>query len=310
MTARTRVRRAAGLGARVLRLPMQLHNVFHHPANRDDRFGALRRWFAWQVGARLVSYPVIAPFVDDTRLVATPGMNGVTGNIYFGLAEYEEMAFALHLLRADDLFVDVGANAGAYTVLAAGAAGARVVAFEPVAASADMLARNVRLNDLDARVELHRAGVGAQGGVSAFTQDFDTTNRVALPGEHGASAPLVTLDDTLGARAATLIKIDVEGFESEALRGAAQTLAKPELIALIVEINGACATYGFSARDVEGPLHAAGFRPFAYRPTERRLAPLDAAHARDGNVIFVRDLAAVESRLRAAPRHRTAAGVV
>ena len=45
------------------------------------------------------------------------GMTGATGNVYCGLHEFEDMALVLHALRPRDLFVDVGANVGSYTVL-------------------------------------------------------------------------------------------------------------------------------------------------------------------------------------------------
>jgi hypothetical protein len=51
-------------------------------------------------------------------------MKGAAHFIYPGVCEFEEMAFVLHYARPTDLFVDVGANIGAYTVLAAGASGA------------------------------------------------------------------------------------------------------------------------------------------------------------------------------------------
>lgn len=54
-------------------------------------------------------------------------MTGATGNIYVGLHEFEDMAFLLHVLRRTDLFVDVGANIGSYTILAGGAAGAKLL---------------------------------------------------------------------------------------------------------------------------------------------------------------------------------------
>ena len=59
----------------------------------------------------------------------------MTGNIYCGLAEFADMAFVLHVLRAGDLFVDIGANAGAYTLLASSVAGAKTTCFEPVPAT-------------------------------------------------------------------------------------------------------------------------------------------------------------------------------
>ena len=57
-------------------------------------------------------------------------MTGATGNIYAGLHEFVDMAFCLHLLRSGDLFVDVGANIGSYTVLASKVAGANSVTLE------------------------------------------------------------------------------------------------------------------------------------------------------------------------------------
>ena len=45
-------------------------------------------------------------------------------NYYLGLAEYEEMAFLIHALKKDDVFVDCGANLGLYTILASKVIGA------------------------------------------------------------------------------------------------------------------------------------------------------------------------------------------
>ena len=86
----------------------------------------------WQVGSRLLPLGSTLPYVGDTRLFVTRGMTGATGNWYCGLHEVDEMGFVLHALRPGDLFVDVGANIGSYTVLAAGAVGADAIAVEPV----------------------------------------------------------------------------------------------------------------------------------------------------------------------------------
>ncbi len=135
-------------------------------------------------------------------------MSGATGNLYVGLHELEEMAFALHLLRPGDLMLDVGANVGSYTVLAAGAVGATVHAFEPVAEAYAHLADNVRVNALESRVILHRAAVGAACGELRMEVDRDTCNRVLLPGEHSEHAtalvPIVTLDDSFADASPTL----------------------------------------------------------------------------------------------------------
>ena len=96
-----------------------LQVIVQHPLNASDRPGSLLRYAKWQVGSRLVPGPVIVPFVNDTVFIAAPGMTGVTQNIYTGLSDFFDCAFLLHFLREGDLFVDIGANVGIYTVLAA-----------------------------------------------------------------------------------------------------------------------------------------------------------------------------------------------
>jgi FkbM family methyltransferase len=170
-------------------------------------------------------------------LVARPGLTGVTGNIYFGLHEFEDMSFTLHMLRPKDLFIDVGANCGSYTVLASGAVGATTVAFEPVPAAADLLDLNIRVNKMADCVTVRRCGVAAELGELPFTMDQDTTNHVAATGEAGEMIPIETLNYTLDRLAPTMIKIDVEGFEAEVLRGSQNFLTASGLKALIVEIS-------------------------------------------------------------------------
>ena len=59
-------------------------------------------------------------------------MRGATGNIYAGLHEFVDMMLPLHLLRSGDLFLDVGANIGLFTLfIKQECADATVHAFEP-----------------------------------------------------------------------------------------------------------------------------------------------------------------------------------
>jgi len=88
--------------------------------NRSARFAAIGRVIRWQLASRLMPGPITLPYVNGTYLFATRGMTGATGNWYCGLHEYEDMSFVLHTLKPGDLFVDVGANIGSYSILAAG----------------------------------------------------------------------------------------------------------------------------------------------------------------------------------------------
>jgi hypothetical protein len=64
----------------------------------------------WQIGSRLVPGEVIYQWVNNSKIVACTEEEGVTGNIYCDLHKFPDMAFLLHVLREEDLFVDIGAN--------------------------------------------------------------------------------------------------------------------------------------------------------------------------------------------------------
>jgi hypothetical protein len=59
-------------------------------------------------------------------------MTEATSNWYCGLHEYRNMAFVLYALREHEHFLDIGANIGIYTILAAGGVGCRVTSVEPI----------------------------------------------------------------------------------------------------------------------------------------------------------------------------------
>jgi hypothetical protein len=101
-----------------------------HPLTRSQPLVAVARFAAWQIGSRLKKVHTRS-WIDGSKLVVESGMTGATGNIYCGLHEFADMAFVLHLLREGDLFLDIGANVGSYTVLASAVCGARTLAFEP-----------------------------------------------------------------------------------------------------------------------------------------------------------------------------------
>jgi hypothetical protein len=95
----------------------------------------------WQIESRICD-DVTVDWIGGRRLAARRGMTGLTGNIYAGLHEFADMAFLLHFLRPSDVFADVGANVGSYTILASGVIGCPTVAFEPDPLTAAAFERN------------------------------------------------------------------------------------------------------------------------------------------------------------------------
>jgi FkbM family methyltransferase len=263
-----------------------------HPLTRDHLLAALARLCAWQVRC-LFQDEVIVPWVSGTKLAVRRGMTGATGNIYTGLHEFSDMAFTLHFLRPLDGFVDVGANVGTYTVLASGARGARTVAVEPDPSTMKHLLRNIEINGLDNLVFAEQAALGDHEGYTNFTVGLDTENHIVEAANNVQKVKLKTLDAVTASVALTMIKIDVEGYESWIFRGGKGTLHRPSLKVILSEGHGP---------DEIAPLLAAGFERYLYDPFGRilNLARMESP----GNALFIRDIDWVRGRIASGPPFR------
>jgi FkbM family methyltransferase len=287
--------------AGVLRRLGGLHRAFRrHPLTADDPKAAWLRWARWQVRSRLWSAPAVVPFVGDTRLLVRRGDFGATGNLYFGLHEAESMAFVGHLLRPGDLFVDVGANVGTYTVLAAGVCGARVLACEPVPGAHRSLVANIVLNGLDGRARAVPVALGAADGRVTMTAGLDVVNHVLGRDETAAtsvSVAVTTLDALLSARPSGpfFVKVDVEGYEAAVVAGATATLRSPELLGLLLEMTPQAHRYAFDDGDLHAHLLSQGLHAFDYDLATRTLTPREAP-IRRGNMLYLRDVDAARAR--------------
>lgn len=197
--------------------------ILNHPLNREHRGKALARFARWQIGSRLLPGPVVIDFAGESKLLVQPGMTGATGNVYAGLHEFWEMAFTLHLLQKGDLFVDVGANVGSYTMLASAAVGAECVSVEPVPSTYQWLQSNIKLNDAEPLVTALNVAVGGEKGKLNMTASEGAMNHVisnsSSQPEDAISISVETLDRVLESKRPVLMKVDVEGFEAEVVRG-------------------------------------------------------------------------------------------
>ena len=167
------------------------------------------------------------------RAMCRYGMFSFPDDIYIGKAmdvygEYSELEvdFLRSLLKPGNVVVEAGANIGAITVPLAYAVGDTgvVLAYEPQADIYEMLRVNLQENALNATPVNH--GLGRSSGVMHYDSNTENTGGVELGGSGRHRIEIVALDDDMSLDHIDLLKIDVEGMETDVLVGARETIAR------------------------------------------------------------------------------------
>jgi FkbM family methyltransferase len=249
--------------------------IYTHPLNKDNKIKAILRFIKWQISSRLWNSFFIYNWIGSSRLVIAKGMTGATGNIYVGLMEYEDMSFLLYYLQKDDLFYDIGANVGVYTVLTSQVKEVKTVSIEPLPLTYEKLLDNININRLT-NVISKNIGLSFEPSKLYFTTTRDTMNSVALKSDLNTQEVIVdTLDNISHEHGVpNAIKIDVEGYESNVLNGAKEVPRDDRLEVIILELNGSGQKFGFLDDDIHNDLLEIGFSPYAYEPFNRKLTLL------------------------------------
>jgi FkbM family methyltransferase len=155
-----------------------------------------------------------------------------------------QLRFIADALHPGDVFLDIGAYIGLYSLLAAKIVGStgRVVAFEPYPGSREILTKNISLNRLEAIVAVESYAVGNEAGarelraagVCSANTLTPTSVKAFGEGQAVSAVPvsMITLDEYCQRRQIfpTCIKIDVEGWELEVLRGMEQLLRSDAIV--------------------------------------------------------------------------------
>jgi FkbM family methyltransferase len=248
--------------------------IVNHPITNQHKLKSVFNYFKWQLLIRLVELDFVYKFVDSTYLILSKGLKGATGNLYVGLHEFEFMGFTLHFIREDDLFCDIGANIGTYTLLASGVCDAKSISIEPIKKTFNRLNKNILFNELSDKVELINIGLGSEKGKINFTNNTDTMNRVATISDNIEITECVevnTLNNVCYSRKPNLIKLDVEGYELNVLKGSNSVLSSSELMAIIIELNENNDSFGYSSKEIDSYLNEYGFYRYRYDPLLRKL---------------------------------------
>lgn len=254
----TDIRRIAGLATYGLakRLPKPLI------AQAQDLVGRSPR-------ARAAIRRLTGPARQGTHSIAEGPAKGLLIDVsssrpsyVLGTAEPDMQRFFASTIKPGDVVLDLGANVGFFTLVAAALTGpnGRVVSYEPMQATNEALRHNVALNGLAHRVEVVQAAVSASDGVAlmdANESDQDASLVISTSGDM-REVRTVCVDSEVRriATGPSFIKIDVEGAEADVMEGMRDTLERYRPV-VVCEIH----THD---HDLDGPVPAI-LRDFGYR---------------------------------------------
>jgi FkbM family methyltransferase len=290
----------------------------NHPVAKNQPIGVLLRFAKAEIINTWLGYPFIFSHEFGMELIVEKGHHATRSHYFFGLQDFIDELFVIHFLREGELFIDVGANLGIFSIVVAVATGAKVIAVEPSPSSSRIFKRHVALNDLNDRITLIEACAGDTNDAAFIKNSVDMDNFIVLCSAELQSdmtrIPMIRIDDVVNDTIPCVMKMDVEGFEMQALKGAARLLERQNLQAITVEISDLSHRFGVCPGETHKFISEFGFTPAAYDPLARLLTAVEAPDRSrkttlyNYKTIYVRNLEEAGMRLSRAP-HRSLHGV-
>ena len=257
-----------------------IKHICIHPLAKNKQLATINKYLYWQLRNIFNKEKQIFNWVNNSKLYICKGEHGVTGNYYNGLMEFDSMLFLLHYLKKDQIFVDIGANSGVYSILSSKVIGCKTTAFEPIDNAFERLLNNVNLNRTSSKVNAIKKGVGSKIGELYFTNNKDAMNKVSSSdGDNTSLVQMTTIDNEIDSNQGSyMLKIDVEGFEMEVLKGAKKLLNSGRVTAIIIEQDN-------RYNHVDTLICSFGFSRIEYDPFKRKVKQIKELNA--GNTIYV-----------------------
>lgn len=231
------------------------------------------------VRAKMLQWKVVSTFnkneiktfkLPDNSLFKYPLNSAIGCCLYRGSFEEQELSFFMSTLKPGDTVLDVGANAGLYSIIASKIVGeeGHIYAFEPGEVELSLLAENIALNQSSNIQVVDKAVGNYVGEVNLGISDDGAMNSLRVT-QHSmqnikqwTSVQITTLDEFIkhsSIAKVDFIKIDVEGAEYLVLEGAKEVLTNNKLTILFESSNVTSAAFEESISDIIQYVQRIGF---------------------------------------------------
>ncbi|WP_287128119.1 FkbM family methyltransferase [Candidatus Cyanaurora vandensis] len=255
------------------------------------------RYELWKVNCRNTPRAVNTFTLPDGSPFRYPLNSAIGGAMFIDGFENLEVAYVRQVLQPGDIFLDIGANGGLFTVIAAKQVGptGHVYAFEPGLRELALLRENIALNGLTNVTVIERA-VSDRSGTTRFAISTDgamnslaQTNHPGQKIEQWLTIQTVSLDDFIQQvplAQVNFVKMDVEGAERLIFAGGEQFFRAYPGVTLLFEASDINAVgFGYTVKDFLLFLQGLGLKLF-YFDEIGQLAPIQGEDVSFGREIY------------------------
>jgi FkbM family methyltransferase len=269
-----------------------LNYIWNHPACKNQQFQSITKFLAWQAYKRITRKTLDFQVIPGVKLRCYPDSRSASAALYCGLYDYHDMSFLLRYLQPADTFLDVGANIGIYSLLAASILKqGQVHSFEVLPKNCQRFNINLALNQVN-NVILHTIAIADRPGeILLNLAEGDSMPFITQqPTEHTISVKSDTLDNLLKhepTQPITLGKIDIEGAELLAFKGATSLLQKQSPPVWIIELLDFNQTTEHSPPSVVSLLQEFGYDLYSFDADTNQLSPAQLSHKTGNNLLAI-----------------------
>jgi FkbM family methyltransferase len=243
------------------------------PAFRQAPMQTTLRLASWRTKCLLRTAGTVRLGRLGVQMFLPPNWRGVAKLIYAFRDNYEpELAYLERVLSPGKVFVDAGANFGIYTLFASKLVGegGRVISFEPSTRVFPVLRRNIALNGLKNVLALQVALTNKTGRARLYYHaavGCDSLGKDASfePDAYAEEVGTESLDNVLkhtSVGQVDVIKVDVQGAEELALRGASEIVASTRPVVIFEFFPEGAASLGLSPNGAWNFLQCRGYEFF------------------------------------------------
>ena len=222
--------------------PKGLIKVIYLFVRMGASFGKLKKIYSWLLKRKNKEQPIDINY-HDVKFRIYPHNNTIESKMFISsrLREGKELGIIQNYVKNGGIFLDIGANIGYYSLMAAKFGAKKVIGIEPNPIVLDRFKENIKFNKFDKQIKTFQVGVGEKRetkelrlshidmGSSSIVNTKLNSDKVKIK-----ILPLSEILKKEGVSKVDVLKIDIEGFEDKALFPYFKTLNKKSYPRLIL----------------------------------------------------------------------------